>query len=97
MFIYKSPRSGNTANIESITKGKEELGKPLRVNWQGGGSWYCTPGNLEGNVVNEANLTDVSDDVFNEALSRVLGGEEQAREAIAATTSAEVDEEEDKR
>ena len=75
MFVYTSPRTGNSAVVESILPGKQEINKEIKLQWAGGGTWYATKEQLRGHLMNEDDLTDVPQAQFEEALRYIFAGE----------------------
>ncbi len=99
MFVYTSPRTGNSAVVESILPGKQEINKECKIQWAGGGTWYATKEQLRGHLVNEDDLTDVPQAQFEEALryifaggpvtNEVIGGSDEEEETINVTEEEE--------
>jgi hypothetical protein len=73
MFVYKSPKSGNNAMIDSITPGKVGVSEVV-VNWAGGGQWPCDRTQLAGNVKEYDSLPFVPQATYDEAMASILGG-----------------------
>jgi len=88
MFVYKSPRTGNNAIIESITPGKRGVSE-VEVHWAGGGIWPADRGQLMGHVKDYDQLPYVGNDEFKGALTAILSGDEPERESVADLTETE--------
>ncbi len=89
MFIYTSPRTGNSAVVESILPGKQEINKECKIQWAGGGTWYATKEQLRGHLVNEDNLTDVPQAQFEQALAYIFAGTPVTNESVGGSEDEE--------
>ena len=90
MFVYISPRTGNSAMVESVTKGAKRTGG-YEVRWTGGGIWACHEHNLTGNLLNYDDLEKITDTEFDAGLSRIL---ESTESESPITEGITVDEDE---
>ena len=82
MFVYKSPKTGNNAIIESITPGKRGVSE-VEVHWAGGGIWPADRGQLMGHVKDYDQLPYVGNDEFKGALDAILTGSTESVESLS--------------